>query len=456
MKMTNQERNYSPTQPFIHSGRLGFHYFPDTLHYTDRDLQQWLPILGDLGANWLVIRTDTNRAIPENFISSLKESGINPLIQFNLPLGRASNMDDVSPLISAYSRWGATHFQFYDRPNLRSAWSAGGWTQQDLVERFLDRFLPLAALVVKENAVPVMPALEPGGNFWDTAFLRTALQSMERRDQTEILDKLALSAYAWTHRRSIDWGAGGPEYWPDARPYFTPANSQDQRGFRIYQWYQAVAQAVLQRPCPMFLLQAGLPSHPDQLKAEELASAEHTALMQDLYTWATGKELDGQKSNAGLPPASLDMPGEIEACNFWLLSAGREDPYRPQAWFQSGNPHLPHAQAIAKTFPVRDSEDLNAKGIGNDAFFRKVKHPISHYILLANGQRGGWEQSLASLLPFITKTHPTIGFSIDEALLASRVTIIGKSPFITEETLARLVRNGCQINRIEEDGTVLA
>ncbi|PKP01191.1 MAG: hypothetical protein CVU11_15960, partial [Bacteroidetes bacterium HGW-Bacteroidetes-6] len=41
----------------------------------------------------------------------------------------------------------------------------------DLVERFLDRFLPLANQVVSEGAVPVMPALEPGGNYWDTAFL---------------------------------------------------------------------------------------------------------------------------------------------------------------------------------------------------------------------------------------------------------------------------------------------
>jgi len=196
--MTNQDQALSGTQPFVQTGRLGFHYFPDTLHYTDRDLQQWLPVLLDLGAGWLVLRSDIDRAIPESFITSLRKAGINPLIQFPMLLERLTSIAEIGPLIDAYTRWGVTHIQFYDRPNLRKSWFTGGWTQQELVERFLDRFLPLAERVVKENAVPVMPALEPGGNYWDTAFLRAALQSMERRGEKEILDSLALSAYAWT------------------------------------------------------------------------------------------------------------------------------------------------------------------------------------------------------------------------------------------------------------------
>lgn len=62
--------------------KLGFHYFPDTLHYTEKDLQQWLPLLMELGAGWLVLRTEINRAIPEYFISGLIKAGIQPIIQF--------------------------------------------------------------------------------------------------------------------------------------------------------------------------------------------------------------------------------------------------------------------------------------------------------------------------------------------------------------------------------------
>ncbi len=104
--MTNQENRNSSSQPLTRSGRLGFHYFPDTLHYTERDLQLWLPILVELGANWLVIRSDTGRAIPESFITTLKQAGINPFIQFNLPLGKPPAMEEISPLIESYIHWG--------------------------------------------------------------------------------------------------------------------------------------------------------------------------------------------------------------------------------------------------------------------------------------------------------------------------------------------------------------
>ncbi|MHB8934332.1 MAG: hypothetical protein ACYC6H_12785, partial [Bellilinea sp.] len=100
--MIDQIRKPAKTQPFIHAGSLGFHYFPDTLHYTERDLQQWLPVLLELGANWLVIRSDTARAIPETFITTLKQAGISPFIQFHMPLGRIPGSDEISPLISAY------------------------------------------------------------------------------------------------------------------------------------------------------------------------------------------------------------------------------------------------------------------------------------------------------------------------------------------------------------------
>jgi len=454
--MTNQNFQTPGNQSNLESSRLGFHYFPDTVHYTGQDLKVWLPILQKLGANWLIIRSDTDRAIPETFITTLKKSGINPFIQFSLPLGTPPDMNEISPLIDSYIRWGAAHFQFYDRPNLRASWPTGGWAQQDLVERFLDRFLPLADLVARQSAVPVMPAFEPGGNFWDTAFLRSALHAIERRGMTSVINRLALSAYAWTHRRSLNWGAGGPEHWPDSRPYFTPADSQDQIGFRIYQWYQAIAEAALQRTCPIFLLQAGMPTHPDRVKEDELASPEQAAVVKELYTWVTGKELMIEKSAEALPPPELDLPDEVAACNFWLLAADRSSKYSNQAWFVEGRPQLPHTQSIAKNFPTPVAEDFVNPTISNDSVYKRIQHPISHYILLANGQHGAWEQQLARMLPYISQYHPTIGFSIDEAGLAGKITIIGKSPYITAETITRLSRSGCQVEQIGEDGTNLA
>ena len=44
---------------------------------------------------------------------------------------------------------------------------------------------------------PRPPPLEPGGSYWDTAFLRTALTTLQRRKPELVRGGLALSAYAW-------------------------------------------------------------------------------------------------------------------------------------------------------------------------------------------------------------------------------------------------------------------
>src|SRR5262245_59292929 len=58
----------SPTNP---NPRLGLHYFPDTLHYREADLQTWLPELQALGVSWLVLQSEQDRAIPEYFLRGL-------------------------------------------------------------------------------------------------------------------------------------------------------------------------------------------------------------------------------------------------------------------------------------------------------------------------------------------------------------------------------------------------
>ena len=62
------------------NSRLGFHYFPDTIHYRDIDLKFWLPELKSINASWLVLESSFDRAISENFITSLIQSNIEPII----------------------------------------------------------------------------------------------------------------------------------------------------------------------------------------------------------------------------------------------------------------------------------------------------------------------------------------------------------------------------------------
>lgn len=144
------------------SPRMGFHYFPDTDHYTRKDLDTWLPVLNQLQAGWLVLLANGTRAIPEQFVTGLVNASIKPIIHIQLPLPNSPAAKELKTLFSAYARWGVKHIILFDKPNRMQSWSSSGWVQQDLVERFIDRFLPLALAVAQAGMIPIFPPLEIG------------------------------------------------------------------------------------------------------------------------------------------------------------------------------------------------------------------------------------------------------------------------------------------------------
>ena len=149
--------------------QFGVHYFQDTFHYRNEDLKFWLPILKNLKTGWMVLKSDKGRAIPEDFINSLLKNGITPIIEFNLPIKSKIGTRDLKLLIQMYAKWGVKYVIFYDKPNQKKSWTDNYWTQSDLIDRFLDLYIPLAKFAINEGLIPVFPPLEPGGNYWDTA-----------------------------------------------------------------------------------------------------------------------------------------------------------------------------------------------------------------------------------------------------------------------------------------------
>lgn len=428
--------------------RLGFHYFSDALHYRESDLNTWLPELQSLGASWLVVQSAADRAIPEQFICGLLRAGIEPVIQFQLSLANPPDTASLTPLLEAYAHWGARAVLFFDRPNARAAWPAAGWAQQDLVERFLDRFTPLASRAQETGLTPVFPALEPGGNFWDTAFLRSALQSLSRRKQTALLQHMVLAAYGWTGGHSLSWGAGGPEAWPETHPYLTPSGCEDQRGFHIFDWYTTVSEAVLDRPLPLLVLGAGITSDPQLLPADGQPPAD---TIVSIARMARGESLtDPADRSKTLDP----LPEHVLAVNYWLLSDEPTSPYYAQAWYQ-GETQLPAVQALkdlnAQPFTTFAEMNARAKGIYNAAH-----HPIKHYLLLPLYEWGVADWHLDVIRPFIKNHTPTVGFSIAEAAMAEKVTVIGSAQSFSEECLEQLRFSGCSVERISGDGTTIA
>lgn len=430
--------------------RLGIHYFPDTLHYREGDLSTWLPELVALGVGWVVLRSEAERAIPESFLRGLLSAGITPIVHFSLPLASPVSPDQMRTLLSAYARWGVKYVVFFDRPNARKSWPASAWAQQDLVERFLDRWIPLAALAIELQLVPVFPPLEPGGDFWDTAFLWTALQSLERRRQQRIIDKLVLSAYAWTGHHSLNWGLGGPQRWPEVRPYYTPPGDQDQRGFRIYEWYQDVSRAVLQKQCPIIMLQAGATSDPD--KTPERLSSDDSQVFSQIARLLQGETV----VEAANPDEPLEPIGpEVLACNFWLLAADPGSKYAAHAWYPVKDRPKAVVERIKEAAVSRRRSGKSLPGL-DDGALAGNSHLIEHYLLLPVYSWGTADWQWNVIQPFVRKHRPTVGFSLQEAALAAEVTVVGDEDAYSEEDLNWLRQLGCRVERVSGDGTKIA
>jgi hypothetical protein len=501
------------SQTLLTNNRIGLHYFPDTLHYRMRDLEVWLPHLSRMGIGWLTLLAPLERAIPEYFLNGLFSSGLQPVLHFQFPTQASTSSEGLRLLFSNYARWGVRYVTLYDQPNSRLNWSPAAWAQMDLVERFLDLYVPLAESALDEGLIPVFPPLEPGGDYWDLSFLQSALRGLQRRGRDRLLDKLVLGAYAWTGNRSLEWGAGGPERWPQAVPYNIPADSEDQRGFRIFDWYLAVSQLELGKRLPLLLLRVG--STPNDRRDPTSGEPDYLAHAEQNLTIA---RLLANETVEGCSP----VPPEIKAGNFWLLTADEKSVLAGQGWFRTEEEKLPvvtsfyrfsAGQREAKygleavtdfdtiihddlfssqtSMPVpepasdpvasaetvsRDNTSLEAAS--EDAFASDVaevdplqadqpdlqaaaqsephSHTISHYVLLPVYAWGAADWDLEVIQPFLQESHPTVGFSLAEARLAARVTVVGGNGAISAEALNMLRASGCKVERVMDDGTLVA
>lgn len=453
--------------------RIGIHYFPDTLHYRQQDLLTWLPELNKLGAKWLTLLSPVERAVPESFLSGLIAANIRPILHFQLPIGPPMGSHALHLLFSNYARWGVDYVCLYDRPNVRKNWHPATWAQAELVERFLDLFIPLASAAVEEGLTPVFPPLEPGGDYWDLAFLSAALQGISRRGCSQILDRLHLGAYAWVGNHPLDWGAGGSDRWPEARPYIVPPGSQDHRGFRIFDWYLGISQRVLDKRLPIMLLRAGsVPAVSAPPNGSDPSTGDRE---NEIFYSQTNLEIVRQMEGdqEGVDPRVI-IPAEVLCCNFWLLSTSANSNYVQQAWFHPDGHKTPAVEMIRTWLAGRHGnrmrpelaapKEVNSPGVSAPVEIgATITSPsvadarlIDHYILLPLYAWGAAEWDLEAIQPILDGSHPTIGFSLAEARTAARVTVVGGDGAFSEETLNMLRSAGCVVERLQADGMLIA
>ncbi|NIS81503.1 MAG: hypothetical protein GTO14_15165 [Anaerolineales bacterium] len=397
------------------NARVGFVYYPDDLHYTQNDLHTWLPILKALGAHWLTLQSSPERAVPEPFLKGLIEAGIEPIIHIPMPIGRIPPTD-LSPILRSYAQWGLHYVVIHDRPNLRQKWVHSEWGRKGLVERFLDHCIPILENQRTFGLHPVFPPLEPGGDYWDVSFLKTALESLLRRVDTTLIEELTLAIYAWTYDKPLDWGAGGPSQWPEAKPYHTPVNCQDQIGFRIFEWYSEISTQVVGKALPMLVVAGGaLPSPPQTNSSFDPHTEQNFAIARAL--------LQNQ------------IPENVRNFAFHCLAAAEDSPAFHAAWYPTIETPLPIVEAFQRLLNLQIKQPTAA-----------IRKPLKHYVLLPPDTDA--VQALQAVIPFAIATKPVIGFSPKEARMAHQVTLFGDEAVIHHKVEEELLAAGCKVERL--------
>ena len=238
--------------------KIGFHYFQDLNHYQNRDLALWQPELESLQAGWLVLKASPNYAIPEEFITGLLESDVQPIIHFDIPVNSDYRPEDLRILLSSYARWGVKYVIFFDRPNMKSSWLHDTWSQGDLVERFLDRYLPFVRAAEQNGLTPIFPPLQPGGDYWDLSFLKKVLNLVKQRRSLDFVSNLHIAVSSQTFNHPLSWGAGGKRNWKVPRPYSkSEIGEEDHLGFNTWQWYNDLVNSILGIEPKLFLFYFG-------------------------------------------------------------------------------------------------------------------------------------------------------------------------------------------------------
>jgi len=400
--------------------KFGLRYFSDDLHYRVEDLRIWLPQWKTLNCQWLVLYSTPWRAIPEAFLAPIIENGIIPVIQIHQSPIVALPTRAFDSILGAYARWGVRHVVFFDRPNQRQQWSQSQYIAHELPQRFWNIWLPLAEHARDFGFAPILPALEQGGSYWDTSFL-TALLSLVRQTSPHLLNELQLGIYAYSNHANVDWGAGGEARWQATRPYFTPADSQDQLGFRSFEWYDPICQRVLGRSLPQIMLGGGyLPVTDSKQSGNLLSHNLHIAKQAQ-----NPQALPDYLLNVALP----SMDGDN----------------LPVLFNQHAHP-TSHAKQLREWLVGKATHRQPKDAMSHTAHGSSKR--MSHYVLLQPAALGGASWQMEAAQTFAQHFQAVLGFSATEAQNAQQVSLFAEDSEQIREVSAKLQKSGCKTEQI--------
>jgi hypothetical protein len=408
---------------------FGLTYFSSPEFYVSKKINAWMPICKKIGATVIVLQANFSRAIPEDVFLCAKDNQLKPIVYFTSDLPLARKFNDVAFLLDVYAKWGVNEIILGNKPNMKRAWPSSGWHDENLVDHFLDRFIPFATHTVRLGMNPVAPPLQPGGDYWDTAFMESFLLGLKRRQLSEILAHLLISSYAYTFEKPLSWGRGGPERWSNPGPYQSAEGQQDQLGFNHYEWMQAIGRKVTGQVFQTIILDAGSPCH---LFSQEDPGVIFESI-REIIQFCKNKELNNQEDENSL--RTNDSPTRVITYSLDTLNEIMPDPFEPEHLFG----------LFEQNVEVKSGFMSNIKS-----------HPIKHYLLLPLHQSGVSDAILNKVRPIVKAFQPTIGFSLNEASMAEKVSIYPDPSIFSEDDINQLRTSGCIVDILPESGIDIA
>ncbi len=439
--------DHQSTKNYDLPNRYGFYYFPDWLHYAEKDIHRWLSALLEVNAKWLVIQSPANRAISEDFIREVSEGGINLVVDFNCSLKDPVNWHDLELLISFYGKWGAKYAMLNKHPNQQQAWSVSQWSNPDLIRLVVADFVRFGMLCLENGIRPVFPLLTPGGDYWDLAFLKIAFAKIKEDAPLSVQNNFVLSAAAWDWGRPLDWGAGGQKNWPNVKPYKLPLASENQLGFRTFEWYAQIAREVFEKAIPILLLQAGIKNDP--LSCETNIQSSDIDKLLAIYRLLKGENVYEMFDESHL--LQPIMP-EVIGCCFYLISSESPEHHDCQ-WFSAEGTRLPPAQAVF--ISEQGNQEKIAALEPEELVQTKVHFRHNRYILISQELQPETPKLLELLQPYIEKFRPLIGFSVDEAKNSAVILAIAPADG-SEPPEFELIKNNGSLVKIILPGEIPA
>jgi hypothetical protein len=407
--------------------RMGFHFFHDLDHYTIGQADQWHRLTGEYANGFVVLLSPTDRAIPEMILDFFLSREIVPIIQFDYHALRQADPHDVDLLLSHYRRAGIKLLQLAGYLNQKEYWQDTSGADS-ILKHIAESVVWFHQLAVVKGFTHVLPKMVPGGDYWDLIVLEQLLKAIE---QTELgLTSVVLSYAAWSYGHSLMWGEGGHAKWIQALPYQKAISGEDHRGFLGFAWYQEIAVKVLGYKLPVLLFDAGR------------KNLDVVADSSDEFVIQNRKVLDFL-----VDPKKQNLLDRVIGVCFSFAPEFASD-----EMITTIQKYMPRYER--KTHDHR-KEQPSEKAMGSE-HEKEIQKQIKHYLLLPKYGWGVAKWHLEAAVPFILKYHATLGFRVEEAFYAEKVTIVMDNDVFPDEVLGELHERGCDVRVLRGDGTKIA